>query len=204
MNDCADTYMAKSFDIEREARKIPIPGVRWGQLDEIRDHRGSFVKLYSRKHVSSLLPHGQVVESFMTHSAPGVLRGMHFQIPPKAYEKVVICMRGCVLDILLDLRIGSPTFKQYRRFRLSSSHWDYLLIPKGIAHGFLVFDEPALMLYHQTAEYAPDFDTGIKWNSFGFHWPQQNPNISDRDARFCSMDEFDSPFFFTAQEKQGA
>ena len=175
---------------------LPIPDVRWGQLTEIRDHRGSFVKLYSREQFSCLLPHKEIVESFATLSRAQVLRGMHFQIPPRAYEKVVTCLQGSVLDVLLDLRVGSPTFRQHREFRLSSSDHDYLLIPEGVAHGFLVTQAPALMLYHQTAEYAPALDTGIRWNSFGFRWPEQKPIMSIRDSRFLSMEEFESPFSF--------
>lgn len=173
-----------------------IPGVRQGRLDEIRDHRGSFLKLYSKEHVARLFPHREIVESFVTMSCARVLRGMHFQLPPKPYEKIVTCLQGSVLDVVLDLRLGSPTYGEHREFRLSSSGHEYLMIPEGIAHGFLVTEAPALMMYHQTAEYVPELDTGIRWNSFGYHWPEQDPVISGRDAQLRPLQDFASPFSF--------
>ena len=204
MNDSIDPKSMARICVDGMDAGAPIPGVQWGQLKEIPDHRGSFVKLYSKEHFSCLLPHKEIVETFATLSHARVLRGMHFQTPPRAYEKIVTCLQGSVLDVLLDLRVGSPTFRQHREFRLSSSEHDYLLIPEGIAHGFFVTQAPALMLYHQTAEHAPHLDTGISWNSFGFRWPEQNPIVSIRDSRFVSMEEFESPFSFHRTDETAA
>ena len=196
MNDSIDPKPTAQICIWQMNEEAPIPGVRWGQLNETCDARGSFVKMYSREIFSELLPHKHIVESFATFSHARVLRGMHFQIPPRAYEKIVTCLQGSVLDVLLDLRVGSPTFRQHREFRLSSSERDYLYIPEGVAHGFFVVQAPALMLYHQTAEHVPSLDSGIRWNSFGFDWPEEHPIISARDSQFRSMKEFESPFSF--------
>lgn len=176
----------------------PIPGVVLLRLDKIRDHRGSFLKVYSKEHLASLFPHRDIVESFVTVSDARVLRGMHFQLPPKSYEKIVTCLQGAVIDILLDLRVGSPTFGQHREFRLSSSTQACLMIPEGIAHGFLVTDAPAMMLYQQSAGHAPELDAGIRWDSFGFRWPESAPVISARDTRFPALADFRSPFRFSA------
>lgn len=99
-----------------------------------------------------------------------VVRGMHFQRPPHAHDKIVTCTRGSVLDVLLDLRGNEPTFGQAWSINLSAGNRKVLFIPAGIAHGFLALEANTLMLYQCSTEQFPESEGGIAWDSFGFDW----------------------------------
>jgi dTDP-4-dehydrorhamnose 3,5-epimerase len=120
---------------------------------------------------------------------------MHFQTPPHAHEKLVYCLKGRVLDVLLDLRVNLPSFGQYLSVVLESSRGQGILIPKGMAHGFLALSDDAIMAYKVTSVYKQSNDTGIHWNSFGFDWGVKLPIVSDRDSYLPDFTNFISPFF---------
>jgi dTDP-4-dehydrorhamnose 3,5-epimerase/CDP-3, 6-dideoxy-D-glycero-D-glycero-4-hexulose-5-epimerase len=158
------------------------------------DERGSFTKLY---HQLSFEEHGISItlrEQFYTISNKHVLRGMHFQIPPYDHCKLVTCLSGRVLDVILDLRKDSKTYGQVESFELSAETGQILYLPKGIAHGFLSLEDNSGMLYGTTKEHMPEADRGIKWDSFGFDWPYSNCVISDRDLSHPTFEEFNNPF----------
>lgn len=160
------------------------------------DHRGAFVKTI---HSSTLHEWGlncTFRESFYTVSHTGVLRGMHFQMPPANGAKLVYCLSGEVLDVALDVRIGSPTFGHAIRMALTPERRTALYIPSGVAHGFLTIAGPATLVYHVEAEYCVHLDSGIRWDSFGMNWGVDHPIMSDRDLSLPSFSSFQSPFRF--------
>lgn len=135
-------------------------------------------------------------EVFYTNSTRGVLRGMHFQVPPSDHVKLVYCVSGAVCDIALDLRIGSPTYGQHEVYELNADEKNAVYLPSGIAHGFQVRSENAGVFYHVSSEHDPARDQGIRWDSFGAPWPLENPVISARDATHVPFSEFKSPFVY--------
>jgi dTDP-4-dehydrorhamnose 3,5-epimerase len=166
------------------------------QIDAVRtqDERGTFVKTFNSVRFSELGLPTEWSEEYYSSSLKGVIRGMHFQTPPHDHEKLVYCIHGQVLDVALDLRTSSKTCGHHLAIILDSAHGNGLLIPKGMAHGFLALSDNALMAYKVTTVYSSDNDTGIRWNSFGFDWKIERPIMSDRDRKHPLFADFVSPF----------
>jgi dTDP-4-dehydrorhamnose 3,5-epimerase len=172
----------------------PLPGVKVLEPFIHRDPRGDFVKSF---HETQLSKHGiclDVKEEFFSTSAKGVLRGMHFQLPPHAHQKLIYCIAGSVLDVVLDLRVGSPTYGKSAGVEISAQNHHLIYIPRGFAHGFLSLEDQSCLVYKTDAVHAPSHDSGILWNSFGFDWPEKNPKLSLRDQSFSCLQDFVSPF----------
>lgn len=159
-----------------------------------RDHRGEFVKTFHRTTFARLGLEFGIAEEFFSISHQGVVRGMHFQLPPAAHSKMVFCIKGSVLDVVVDLRRSSPTFGQVHAERLDDENRHALFIPHGLAHGFAALSELAVMYYLTDTVHAPEADAGIRWNSFGFSWPVSVPIVSARDQNLPSLSDFVSPF----------
>jgi dTDP-4-dehydrorhamnose 3,5-epimerase len=158
------------------------------------DLRGSFCKIW---HPDILSRHGirmEIAEEFFTRSRRGVIRGMHFQLPPRQHSKLVTCLTGEVLDVVVDLRVGSPDYGRPQSFRLSAASAQMLYVPEGFAHGFLSLSEESLLLYRCSSVHSPAHDAGIRWDSLGFAWPCAAPILSERDKAHPGLAEFDSPF----------
>lgn len=158
------------------------------------DCRGYFVKTYHEKFLSNYGLVRNFNEEYFSMSNANVIRGMHFQVPPYEHDKLVYCVQGSVVDVVLDLRPGSTTFKKYEVFDLNAENANMLFIPKGCAHGFLSLENNTLMMYKVTSMYNPDFDSGVLWNSFGFDWPTDKPEISERDQSFKSLNDLGEVF----------
>lgn len=159
-----------------------------------RDVRGTFVKTFHTSLFTELGLPTDWREEYYSSSHKGVIRGMHFQTPPHDHEKLVYCMQGRVLDVVVDLRKGSSTYGCHVAVELDASFGHGLMIPKGMAHGFLALTENVLMAYKVTSVYAPSNDAGIRWDSFGLDWGVDSPIISSRDASHPTFTEFESPF----------
>jgi dTDP-4-dehydrorhamnose 3,5-epimerase len=161
-----------------------------------RDDRGVFVKTFHAGQLAEAGLRFELREEFYSVSRRGVLRGMHFQTPPFAHQKLVACMAGRVLDVLVDLRRGSGTFGQACSLELSAERPQLVWIPPGVAHGFLSLEDGACVTYKTDCEYAPQNDAGIRWDSFGFAWPMAEVELelSPRDRQHPTLAEFDSPF----------
>jgi dTDP-4-dehydrorhamnose 3,5-epimerase len=159
------------------------------------DARGTLQKVYRSDSLAKRGFTGSFRESFITFSKPRVLRGMHFQLPPYHHWKLVNCVKGKLLDVCVNLRVGER-FGAVHVFELSEQAGHSLLIPPGFAHGFVTQGEDeAGMLYLTSTEHHPDHDAGIRFDSFGFEWPDSGKLIvSDRDRAFPSLDEFKSPW----------
>lgn len=173
-----------------------IPGCFEVQPRAIDDERGRFVKVFHADAFAGLNLVTDFKEEYYSHSKKGVIRGLHFQTPPAGHEKLVYCTHGEVFDVVLDLRVGSPTFGQTATFMLSAERANYLYIPQGLAHGFCVTSESATLVYKVTSVYAPDSDHGVLWSSAPVDWPSANPIVSKRDAAFRAFYDFESPFIY--------
>ncbi|MGK7659756.1 MULTISPECIES: dTDP-4-dehydrorhamnose 3,5-epimerase family protein [unclassified Marinovum] len=177
------------------SNELDIPGVYALQQSTFRDRRGSFTKLFSEGAFASVLPGFKIREAYLTVSQKGVLRGMHFQLPPHAHRKLVVCVGGNALDVILDLRPG-PGYGRAVCLELTPDGTNCVAIPVGCAHGFYALEDGTSLMYFVETEYAPEHDAGILWNGFGFSWPEfgeGGPTISDRDTRHPVLDDFDSP-----------
>lgn len=172
----------------------PLPGVKILAPKRVADARGEFVKTMHEGALATLGIQFIVREEFFSVSSRGVLRGMHFQSPPHDHQKIVYCPNGRVLDVLLDLRKASGGYGRCASFELSQANRHLVYIPKGIAHGFLTLEDDSLMLYKTDTVHQPSYDTGIRWDSFGFAWPVEAPIISPRDQKHPPFPEFVSPF----------
>lgn len=135
-------------------------------------------------------------ETFYTVSQAGVLRGMHVQAPPAEHVKTIYCVAGRVLDVALDVRIGSPTYGEHAVVELAATLSNAVYLERGVAHGFYVLEGPATIAYAVSSEHEQSLDIGIAWNSFGMCWPDLTPTLSERDATLPSLSSFSSPFLY--------
>jgi dTDP-4-dehydrorhamnose 3,5-epimerase len=174
----------------------PLPGIQILRPLVLGDDRGVFVKSFHEQQLANFGISMTVREEFYSFSSSGVLRGMHFQVPPHAHQKLIYCIAGSVCDVVLDIRLGSPTYGHYASFELSAENRHIVYIPVGFAHGFLSMEDDSCLIYKTDCVYAAEYDRGIHWDSFGFEWPINGamPKISPRDHCHPSFEKFDSPF----------
>lgn len=173
---------------------VALPGVRVLEPRCFSDPRGAFIKTYHEQAWQNAGISFAMKEEYYSISHQGVLRGMHFQFPPEEHIKMVYCASGCVLDVILDLRRNSPAFGRYAALELSAENRQILIIPAGIAHGFLSREPHSIMVYKTSTVHSPAHDAGIRWDSFGFDWGLDHPVLSERDAAFPALADFSSPF----------
>lgn len=177
-----------------ELKASKISGCFELQPKVFKDTRGRFVKVF---HEQAFAAHGletDFAEEYYSVSYKDVIRGMHFQLPPMDHVKMVYCVEGEVLDVVIDLRMGSPTYGQHEAVQLSALKANSIYIPKGMAHGFCTLSKQAIMVYKVSTIYSPAHDTGVLWNSAGIPWPTEAAILSERDKSFVQLDQFDSPF----------
>jgi dTDP-4-dehydrorhamnose 3,5-epimerase len=165
------------------------------QLFHSSDDRGSFAKFFNKSFFKAIGMSIDVAETYITNSSKGVLRGMHFQLPPHEHDKIVTCVSGSILDVFIDLRRNSPTYLRSGSIHLWSAAPKALFLPRGIAHGFLSLEENTRCLYSVSSEYSASYDSGVHWASINFNWPEKSPIVSARDSSLPDLDNFDSPFF---------
>ncbi len=177
-----------------ELKPTSIPGCFEMRPLLRRDARGLFVKTFQAGFFREQGLNADFHEDFYTVSKKGVIRGMHFQAPPKAQDKLVWCIFGKILDVAVDLRQGSPTYGKHHTIQLSAENGNMLYIPVGLAHGFYAITEGAVVAYKVSEEYSPADDLGVRWDSLGISWPSTAAIISDRDRGFPTLAEFKSPF----------
>lgn len=159
-----------------------------------QDNRGRFVKTV---HAGWFAEHGvrfDFREQYYSVSRRGVLRGLHFQLPPSDHAKLVYCTDGRVFDVALDLRKGSPTVGQWAALELSAETGNMAYLATGLAHGFFTVSHSATLVYNVTSVYDPERDAGIRWDSAGIDWPDAKPILSDRDRALPPLGQFSSPF----------
>jgi dTDP-4-dehydrorhamnose 3,5-epimerase len=148
------------------------------------DERGFFARSWSAEEFKTHGMNSNLVEcSISFNHRRGTIRGLHFQVAPYEEAKLVRCTRGAIFDVIIDLRTGSPTFRQWRAAELSAMNRMSIYAPEGFAHGFQTLEDDTEVFYQISAVYAPDAASGIRWDdpSVGINWPITNPTISARD-----------------------
>lgn len=166
--------------------KTKIPDVLIVEPQVFGDHRGFFMESWSRRAFEQAgLFCDFVQDNHSSSTAKGTLRGIHFQRGDKAQAKLVRCARGAVLDVAVDLRPQSPTYKQWVGVELSAENKRQLLIPRGFGHGFVTLTNEVEFLYKADNYYAPEADGGILWNDpeIGVDWGITDPILSDKDTK---------------------
>ncbi|MCD1259514.1 dTDP-4-dehydrorhamnose 3,5-epimerase [Paenibacillus athensensis] len=148
------------------------------------DHRGFFLESYNSHNFKEQgIDFAFVQDNHSLSVEPGVLRGLHYQLPPKAQTKLVRVISGAIYDVAVDIRAGSPTFGQWFGVILSESNKQQLLIPRGFAHGFCTIVANTQVLYKVDDYYSPEHDRGIRWDdpAIGIAWPAVKPILSEKD-----------------------
>ena len=162
------------------------------------DTRGKFVKVFHQGTFAKHKLETAFVEEYYSISRRRVLRGLHFQRPPYDHAKLVYCVLGKIMDVVVDLRMTSPSYGQFVTEQLSDEKANALYISSGMAHGFYVLSDTAIVVYKVTSMYSEKHDSGILWNSLGIPWPDKHPILSERDKTFVAFSNFQSPFRFQA------
>ena len=179
--------------------ELNIPAVKMLLPARHGDHRGFFSEVYNR---GTLIKAGIDIEFVQdNHSLSatrGTVRGLHFQTPPFAQDKLVRVVRGAVFDVAVDLRRGSPTYGRHVSVVLSAEAWNQVLVPIGFAHGFMTLEPDTEVIYKVSNYYAPDHDKGLLWNDpdLAIPWPfdEGAVTLSPKDKELPRLAEFDSPF----------
>jgi dTDP-4-dehydrorhamnose 3,5-epimerase len=158
-----------------------IPDVKLIEPKVFKDERGYFFESYQDEFIKVNFPElKSFVQENESKSTKGVLRGLHYQLPPFAQSKLVRVIQGSVIDVAVDIRRNSPSFGKHVAFELSEKNFKQLFIPQGFAHGFLVLSETAVFSYKVDALYAPKYERGIIWNDpeIGINWGLSRSEIS--------------------------
>ncbi|MFN0061411.1 MAG: dTDP-4-dehydrorhamnose 3,5-epimerase [Myxococcaceae bacterium] len=162
---------------------LEIPGVLLIEPKVFGDPRGFFFETFSAKRYAEAGIDMPFVQDNLSRSSRGTLRGLHFQ-EPYAQGKLVSVLRGAVLDVVVDVRRGSPSYGKWLGVELSEENHRQLWVPPGFAHGFCVTSDVADFAYKCTGYYAPKSEHGIAWNDpdIGIRWPVSTPLLSQKDA----------------------
>ncbi|MDQ3441206.1 MAG: dTDP-4-dehydrorhamnose 3,5-epimerase [Planctomycetota bacterium] len=163
------------------------------------DHRGFFSEVYSDKLLADLGIDARFVQDNHSLSAEtGVVRGLHYQLPPMAQDKLIRVVRGAILDVAVDVRRGSPTFGKHVACVLSAENWKQMFVPAGFAHGFATLEPNTEVLYKVTNYYSPGHERGIRWNDpkLGIDWrvAEGAAVLSERDRKHPVLAEMSDLF----------
>lgn len=175
---------------------LRIPDVIAVRPERHVDDRGCLVESYRSSAFSTAGIDATFVQENVTRSRRRVLRGLHYQVPPKAQGKLIGALKGRIFDVAVDLRVDGPTYGQWVGRTLDAESGELLWIPAGFAHGYLVLSDTADVAYKLTAEYAPELGRGIRWDdpSLGIAWPVPDPVLSPEDRDNPPFALLDSPF----------
>lgn len=182
----------------------PIPGVKIIEPTVFPDSRGYFFEAYSRRDFERQVAPGIIfTQDNESRSRRGVIRGLHFQLPPHAQSKLVRVVEGQIMDIAVDLRAGSPTYGNYVTVVLSAENKRQLFLPAGMAHGFAVTSDWATILYKVDAQYVPEADSGISvldpMLNIQWPFPIEEAILSDKDKTRINLSSFSTPFRYEAE-----
>jgi dTDP-4-dehydrorhamnose 3,5-epimerase len=169
-----------------------IPGVLVVEPTVHGDARGFFMEAWhASRYRAAGLP-GRFLQANLSRSAPGVIRGLHYQYP-QPQGKLVSVLEGSVFDVAVDIRSDSPTFRQWVGVELSAENHRQLYVPEGFAHGFCVLGQGALLSYLCTEEYRAEYDAAVAWNDpdIGIRWPRGEGTLSARDAAAPRLADID-------------
>ncbi|MBY6059171.1 dTDP-4-dehydrorhamnose 3,5-epimerase [Leisingera daeponensis] len=173
-----------------------LPGLKVLTPARFGDARGFFSESWNRRRMQEAgIDLDFVQDNHSLSREAGTLRGLHFQAPPHAQDKLVRCGRGALFDVAVDIRKGSPSCGNWFGIELSAENGRQLLVPKGFLHGFITRVPDTEVIYKCTDYYAPDCDGAVAWDSCGIDWDfEGTPVLSEKDAAAPALADFDSPF----------
>jgi dTDP-4-dehydrorhamnose 3,5-epimerase len=176
--------------------RLEIPEIVLIEARRFGDDRGFFLETFKASEFGAYGIPATFVQDNLSHSVRGVLRGLHYQKPPKAQGKLVMVLQGRIFDVAVDIRHGSPTYGRWIGLELAADDCRMVYVPAGFAHGFCVLSGEADVLYKVTEEYAPDLDRGILWNDpdIGIRWPIAEPILSPKDTQLPVLRQADNNF----------
>tara|TARA_R100000935_G_scaffold29425_2_gene49730 strand:+ start:21650 stop:22240 length:591 start_codon:yes stop_codon:yes gene_type:complete len=193
--------MNHTVSLQFQIEQTPLPGVLVITPSRFSDHRGFFSESYNAK----ALGEHEIMTEFVqdNHSlsmTQGTIRGLHFQAPPHAQDKLVRCGRGVFFDVAVDIRKGSPTYGQWFGVELSFENGKQLLVPAGYAHGFVTRAPETEIIYKCSDYYAPETEGAVAWDDpqVGIDWSLGDivPVLSEKDAIAPALADLNSPFTF--------
>ncbi|KIC18707.1 MULTISPECIES: dTDP-4-dehydrorhamnose 3,5-epimerase [unclassified Leisingera] len=179
-----------------QVEETGLPGLKVLTPARFGDARGFFSESWNRRRMQEAgIDLDFVQDNHSLSREPGTLRGLHFQAPPAAQDKLVRCGRGALFDVAVDIRKGSPSYGEWFGIELSAENGKQLLVPKGFLHGFITRVPDTEVIYKCTDYYAPDCDGAVAWDSCGIDWEfEGTPVLSEKDAAAPALADFASPF----------
>jgi dTDP-4-dehydrorhamnose 3,5-epimerase len=168
-------------------RETKLPGVFEVHLDPIPDDRGFFARAWCQREFEAHRLNTRLAQCSLSFSTlKGTLRGIHFQSPPHAEAKLVRCIKGAIYDVVVDLRLGSPTFKGWIAAVLTAANRLTLYVPEGCGHGFLTLEDETEVFYQMSEFYDAESARGVRWDdpAFQIAWPERVEVISERDRTY--------------------
>jgi dTDP-4-dehydrorhamnose 3,5-epimerase len=179
-------------------KRLKIPEVILVESQEFSDERGFFMESFKESVFAENGINLRFVQDNYSHSVKGVIRGLHYQKPPKAQAKLMMVLRGEIFDVAVDIRKGSPTYGKWVGEILSDKNHNLLYAPEGFAHGFCVLSDQADVLYKVSSEYSLDHERGILWNDpdIAIKWPVNNPIVIKKDQLLPTLKNVDNNFTY--------
>ena len=182
-----------------EVRRLELDGLLEIRPKRLSDERGFFSEVWREDRLAEAGIDARFIQdnhSFST--ARGVLRGLHFQQPPAAQDKLVRVSRGAIFDVAVDIRSGSPTFGKWAGLAISAAEWNQLFVPRGFAHGFVTLEEDTEVLYKVSAPYSPEHERAVRFDdpAIGIDWPVEAGALilSDKDRNAPPLAEVETGF----------
>ncbi len=182
-----------------EVKELEIPAVKVVKPKKFGDHRGFFSETYNKRALADAgIDLEFVQDNHSLSKDKGVIRGLHFQTPPFAQDKLVRVVSGAIFDVSVDLRRSSPTFGEHVSATISANEWNQILVPIGFAHGFCTLEPDTEVIYKVTNYYSPEHDQGMRWNDpeLDIQWPiaANKAILSDKDKTQPRFSELESYF----------
>jgi len=181
------------------ALRTELEGVVIVEPDVFGDHRGFFMESYTKNKFEEIgIEYDFVQDNHSLSSKAGTLRGLHYQTNPMSVTKLVRALRGSILDVVVDIRIGSPTYGKWVSAILTAENKRQILVPRGFAHGICTLSPNTEIAYKVDQYYSPEHDKGILWNDpvIGIEWPFSDPILSEKDSNQPLLAEAENNFHY--------
>jgi len=186
-------------------KKLDIPEIIHIEPEIFDDQRGFFAEIYKHSEFQEYGIKASFAQINHSKSLKGVLRGLHYQKDPMAQGKLITVVEGEIFDVVVDIRVGSPTYGKWVTATLDAQRKNMLYIPEGFAHGFCVLSETAQLVYYCTQVYSPEHKRGIVWNDTELNiiWPVEKPILSNIDRDLPPLSQADNNFSYKSEMEVG-